>query len=284
MMRFTLAAFADEADSAIEGQIKALSDNGIRHLEIRGVDGVNISKITKEKAKSVRNMLDSHGISVWSIGSPYGKIKITDAFSSHLDSFKYGLELASLFSAENMRVFSFYVPKNEADMYADEVKQRLNAFSEAALGSGVSLCHENEKGIYGDTIDRCLDIHRSFPDIKAVFDPANFVQCGQDTKAAWELLSGYVKYLHIKDAVSDGTVVPAGKGIGNIPYLLQRYKGQVLTLEPHLSEFVGLGELEGEDKTKLNAFSYASKREAFDAAVDALTGIVSKIERRSENG
>ena len=282
MMNYTLAAFADEADSALEGQIKALSDNGIRYLEIRGVDGQNISKITKEKAKAVREMLDAHGIFVWSIGSPYGKIKITDSFSPHLDSFKYGLELASILGAENMRIFSFYTPKNEADAYRDEVGERLLAFVSAANDSAVALCHENEKGIYGDTANRCLDIHRSFPSIKSVFDPANFVQCGQDTKEAWELLSGFVKYLHIKDALPDGTVVPAGKGIGNIPYILERSKGKVLTLEPHLSEFVGLGELEDGEKTKISSYSYRTNREAFDAAVCALAEIISR--RRSENG
>lgn len=273
-MRFTLAAFADEADSRIDGQVKALSENGIRYLEIRGVDGQNISKITKEKAKSVKRILDAHGITVWSVGSPYGKTKINDDFTPHLDSFKYGLELASLLCAENMRIFSFYTPQNEEDVYRDEVMQRLDAFVSLANDSGVTLCHENEKGIYGDAAIRCLDIHRSFPSIKAVFDPANFVQCGQDTKKAWEMLSSHVKYLHIKDALSDGTVVPAGKGIGNIPYILEMYKGQFITLEPHLSDFVGLGELEGNKKTKINSFSYGSKREAFDAAVCALEKII----------
>lgn len=95
--------------------------------------------------------------------------------------------------------------------------ERLERFLEASAGSGVTLCHENEKGIYGDTAARCADIHQTLPAFKAVFDPANFIQCGQDTAEAWERLSPYVEYLHIKDALSDGTVVPAGKGIGRIP-------------------------------------------------------------------
>ncbi len=35
---YKLAAFADEADSSISGQIAAMSDNGIEFLEIRGVE------------------------------------------------------------------------------------------------------------------------------------------------------------------------------------------------------------------------------------------------------
>lgn len=51
---YKLAAFAYEADSIIVGQIKAMSENGIRYLEIRGVDGQNISDISAEKVKEVR--------------------------------------------------------------------------------------------------------------------------------------------------------------------------------------------------------------------------------------
>lgn len=51
---YKLAAFADEADSIIVGQIKAMSENGMRYLETRGVDGQNISDISAEKVKEVR--------------------------------------------------------------------------------------------------------------------------------------------------------------------------------------------------------------------------------------
>lgn len=275
-MKFKLCAFADEADKRIDGQIKAMLENGVEYLEIRGVDGENISKITLEKAAEVKDKLASNGLSVWSVGSPYGKIKIADDFAPHLDKFKYGLELADVLGAKNMRIFSFYVPHGEADKYADEVMERMDAFRSAAKGSGILLCHENEKGIYGDIADRCVRIMQAFPDIKAVFDPANFIQCGEDTKDAWEKLSPYVEYMHIKDALADGKVVPAGKGIGNIPWLLERYTGNVLTLEPHLSVFNGLEELEAGEKTATYEYKYPSARVAFDVAVSTLKEIIEK--------
>ena len=51
-------------------------------------------------------------------------------------------------------------------------------------------------------------------ELDGVFDPANFVQCGIDTIEAFELLQDRITYLHIKDALPDGSVVPAGKGHG----------------------------------------------------------------------
>ncbi len=268
-MNFRLAAFADEADGRISEQIKAMKRNGIDLLEIRGVDGENISDISKEKAKEVRKQLDDAGISVWSLGSPYGKIGICDDFAPHLDKFRYGLEVAEILGAKRIRMFSFYVHSGDEERYKDEVMSRLGQFVSAAEGSGIILCHENEKGIYGDVASRCLEIHKEYPSLKAVFDPANFIQCGQDTKEAWKLLSPYVEYMHIKDAMADGAVVPAGKGIGNLPYLINNYNGNVLTLEPHLSVFDGFDKLEGEEKTKMG-YCYPTSNEAFDAAVNAL--------------
>ena len=136
-MDFRLAAFADEADGRISEQIKAMTENGVAYLEIRGVDGENISDITIEKAKEVRKQLDDAGLAVWSLGSPYGKIGICDDFAPHLDKFKHGLEIADILGAKHIRMFSFYVPSGDEAHYKEEVFRRLEQFIFAANGSGV---------------------------------------------------------------------------------------------------------------------------------------------------
>lgn len=274
-MKYQLAAFADEAGNSIAEQIAAMQENGIQYLEIRGVNGENISELTNEKAREIRRQLDAAGISVWSLGSPYGKIGIREDFSHHLDQFKHGLELAEIFGAAHIRLFSFYVPQEDVSAYREEVIARLAQFVSAAAGSGVTLCHENEKGIYGDNALRCREIHEAFPDLKAVFDPANFIQCGQDTKAAWELLSPYAEYMHIKDALPNGMVVPAGEGAGHIPYLLSQYQGAVLTVEPHLNVFAGFDRLEAGGDAHMGKYCYDSPQMAFRAAVNALKALIS---------
>lgn len=267
-MKYRLAAFADESASDLAGQIDAMQENGVELLEIRGVDGENIDSISAEKAKIIRDMLDFSGIGVWSLGSPFGKIGIGDDFAPHLDSFKRSLETAYILGAKHIRLFSFY---GTSDI--DPVLERLSAFIKAAEGTDIVLCHENEKGIYGDTALKCLEIHKALPTLRAVFDPANFIQCGQDTKEAWELLSPYVEYMHIKDALSDGSVVPAGKGAGELPLLISEYRGEVLTVEPHLSVFDGFDKLETDQKTKMR-YTYPDPRTAFTAAVDSLKEII----------
>ena len=276
-----LFAFADEASKEMDGQIRAMLRNGLNGLEVRGVDGENVSKITLEKAKEVRKKLDDNGLVTWSIGSPIGKIKLADDFSAHLDTLRHTLEIAHILGAENLRMFSFYMPKGEDPTpYKSQVMDWLGQMVETAQGSGISLCHENEKGIYGDTADRCLEILNAFPTLKGIFDPANFVQCGDDTLRGWQLLRDRIFYLHIKDAI--GTkVVPAGMGEGNVAHIVKEFIAQggcAMTLEPHLKVFDGLKELEAPgEESVVGQFVYPDSDAAFDAACNALKTILEGI-------
>ena len=273
-------AFADEASANIDKQIKAMKENRLDGLEIRNVDSVNIAEISDSKAKEVRKKLDNACLRVWTIGSPIGKIDIEkDDFTLHTEKFKRTLELADILGAENIRLFSFFTPAENRDSYKDEVIERLGTFCEIAKGSSITLCHENEKGIYGDIPERCLEIHKALPEMKAIFDPANYVQCEVDTLKAWEMIKPYIKYLHIKDALADGSVVPAGKGIGNVEFILGDYirnGGDSVTVEPHLTVFDGLKGLEKEGDTSVvgEVYKYATAEEAFSAAVSALREIL----------
>lgn len=274
----TLAAFADEAGRSLDSQINALKRNQIDRLEIRFVDANNIADITAAQAREIHDKLASKGISVWSIGSPFGKINIKDDFDSHLDSFRRCIENAYILKANCIRLFSFYGVTTNAER--DVAMERLTAFVDAAKGSHIVLCHENEKGVYGDNAKRCLEILREIPTLKAVFDPANFVQCGQEIKEAWSLLKEYTYYLHIKDALASGKIVPAGDGIGELPYLVREFAkqgGGVMTLEPHLKIFEGLSSLETEEKTFIDHFTYPDNDTAFDAACNAIKQVVTAI-------
>lgn len=276
---FVLSAFADEAGSSLTEQISAMAENGVSGLEIRGIDGRNVTELSLAEAKEIRSRLEAQGLSVWSIGSPIGKINITDCFAPHLDLYKHTLELADVLGAKAFRLFSFFMPKEEdPEIYRDEVLERMSHFAEEARGMDLMICHENEKGIYGDIAPRCRTIYEALPDIGAIFDPANFIQSGQDTMEAWEMLGKYVKYMHIKDCYADGSVVPAGKGIGNLPVILEAFGaqgGRVLTLEPHLTVFKGLSDLEREgERSAVGGFAYPSPRAAFDAAVVSLRAII----------
>lgn len=275
-----LSAFADEAGATLAEQIAALCENKIPYIELRGVNGKNISDHTPGEAEAVAKELAANGISVYSIGSPIGKVKLNQPFEKELARFENTLNIAKATGAKCIRLFSFF-EWNTLENAEEEVIRRLSAFASLAKDSGITLCHENEKGIFGDTAERCRTLIEKVPNLASVFDPANFIQCGVNTLAAWEMLKESVQYLHIKDALSDGKVVPAGYGKGNLKTIVSDFiarGGKVATLEPHLHAFTGLSSLSGKDaETILQNHRFATNREAFDYAVKAFRELLDTI-------
>lgn len=239
----TLSGFADEISSELEEQIQVMEEESIRHIEFRGVWGKNVLDLTDEELEKVKQALEDKQMRLSAVGSPIGKIKITDPFEPHLEKFERAIHAAKFFNTPNIRIFSFYLKEGEDPVkYRDEVIRRMKELVRRAEEAGVTLLHENEKHIYGDNAERCLDLLESCssPNFRAIFDPANFVQCGVKPFAeAYPLLASYVDYIHIKDAkFADNSVTVAGLGDGQIPELLEELKSKgyagFLSLEPHL--------------------------------------------------
>ena len=274
-------AFADEASPSLAGQITAMKRNGLQGVEMRNVDGGNATDLPLARAREIRKILADEGLCVWALGSPIGKIAIdSDAagHAAHLDRFRHALEVTEALGSRRIRMFSYYIPQNDDPAaWKQAVLDRMGELLRAAEGSGILLCHENEKGIYGDNAARCAELLGAMPELHAVFDPANFVQCGQDTWEAWELLRDRIDYLHIKDALASGEVVPAGKGIGHVKEITADWiarGGDAATIEPHLRVFDGLAQLERGGERSGISQSYPTPDAAFDAACAAFRAIL----------
>lgn len=261
MNQFIVSAFADEISSDVNEQIRVLKDNNISHIEIRGLDGKNIVELTKQEAKEYKKKFDENGIKTSSIGSPIGKISIKDPFEEHLKRFKHVLELAEIFESPFIRMFSFFIDTDEDKaLHEHKVISRWKDFLKLAQSyPSITLLHENEKGIYGDTPERCLKLMEELnsKQVRLAFDPANFVQCDVEVYPhAFNVLEKYISYVHIKDAkYSNHEVTPAGHGDGKVTSVLKSllengFKGFV-SLEPHLTMFEGFAELEEENVSGL---------------------------------
>lgn len=282
MSKFVLSAFADEISPDLKTQMDELERHGINYIEMRGVNGKGLVYHTIDEVKEIKKQLDDRRFKISAVGSPIGKINIKDDFKPHLDLFKHTIEIAGILETDKIRMFSFFITKGEnpAD-YRDGVLERWNSFVESAKGTELFLLHENEKDIYGDTPERCLDLIQSMNNrhVKAIFDPANFIQCDVETyPKAYELLKEHIVYLHIKDALySDHSVMPSGMGDGKIREILESLKGSgfegFLSLEPHLGDFTGFQDLELDSDTKKMPDG-GSKQ--FAVAMEALKKILAK--------
>jgi len=265
MIRF--AAFADEACSSLEGQIAALHRNQISYLELRSLDGVNVLDISEEQAKKYAERFREEQIRVWSIGSPLGKVDISCDFEAYREKVRHICRLARIFETDKIRIFSFF----EAYESEERVFTYLSEMVNIAEEYGVRLYHENEKKIYGDTVDRVLRVCENVRGLRFIYDPVNYLESGDDVSNALERLYGITDYFHIKDiVVSTGERVPAGFGDAMIGELIDSIgtDDRVITLEPHLTVFQGFSEIDG--GSLKSRFYYTDSQEAFDAAAESL--------------
>ncbi len=284
-VKFILSAFGDEIAKDFDTQLEILEKEGIHFVEIRGAWGKNVADFDEADLARIEQALISHSIKVSAIGSPIGKIKITDPFEPELQRLERVIEIAHRLHTPYIRMFSFFIPLAEIEVhgeeafakYRPEVIRRLGEFVKLAEKHDVILLHENEKEIYGDTADHCLALFQALPSphFRMTFDPANFVQCNvRPFSEAYPKLEQFITYIHIKDAFfEDGRVVVAGAGEGEVESLLQTlsdtgYQGFV-SLEPHLSAS--------------GSFSGFSGPQLFHEAVTALKVILNYVNSEAIN-
>jgi len=265
-----LCAFSDEYGDPFQEQIEGLQKNGIKLMEIRNVDGKNIADLDAQTAQEYYEKLTQAGIAVWSIGSPLGKVDVSCDFDAYLDVVRHVCKLANIFHCSRIRMFSFFKAYDDPE----KVYKYLREMVKIGEQYGVTMCHENEKEIFGDTVERVLQIRENVPGLGLIYDPANYLQCGQDCRQAMQMLFDSTTYFHIKDVdVKTQALVPAGYGDGAIRELVSRIdRDTVLTVEPHLAVFSGYAAI---DNTEMvHKFHFPDNPSAFCAAVNALKDIL----------
>ena len=252
-MTWTLSAFADEAAQDIDGQIRATQAGGLKMIDLRNVDGHNISVLPLDHAKVVKDKLDAANISVGMFGTPLGKIDIADDFDIDVKKLDHLAKLADIFDCRKVRIFSYFNRKNNSPMYtwASESLRRLGALKEQAAALKLCLYHENEHDIFGDKVWQNETIARSLRcpgapgsqgdgiSFRCIFDFDNYNQVGEDVWAAWQRLQPFADAFHLKDSTKDCCHVPIGTGNGRAKEILadalaRGWQGH-LANEPHLS-------------------------------------------------
>jgi sugar phosphate isomerase/epimerase len=253
---WTLSGFVDEISPDFTDQCRVAAGLGLKYVEVRSAWDVNILDLKPERLTVMKETLAAQGLQVSSIGSPIGKIFIDEPFPPHLDRMRHAADVAHLFDAPYVRIFSFFLrPGADPADHRDEVIDRMRALARVAEDADLILLHENEKEIYGDVPSRCLDVVRSVgsPHLRLAWDPANFVQVGvRPYTDGYAILRPHLEYVQIKDArAADGSVVTAGKGDGEVARTIRalRHDGfhGFFSLEPHLSTGSATGGFSGPD-------------------------------------
>lgn len=277
-----MSAFADEFDQTLDIQLEELNRLGIGYIEPRGADGKDVSAVDEKTAKEMRRKLDSAGIKVSSIASPIGKVGIKTDFKVYSDFVKKAFENACILGAKNVRIFSFYLDNYKRDECREKVIENLNNILDIADKFSLTICHENEADIYGESPEECYDLVTALNSrLKTVFDMGNYVLGGYEPWSAYQLLKPHIEYFHIKDSLYTGEIVLPGVGDGKIVEILSDFysisdKPFYATLEPHLSDFPGLASL---TDVKLKFSEDSDCKTSFHNAAERFMRIVERINR-----
>src|SRR6185437_8800139 len=217
-----LSGFGDEIDDDPKVQIAVLEALGARHIEVRSAWGVNVVDFDEQQLAGLKSALDGAGFGVSAIASPIGKVDVSLPVEHEVERLGRAIAAARALGSRYIRLFSFYRGESvPVESIRDDVMVRMRALADAAEAADVVLLHENEKDIYGDTPERCLDIVESVgsPALRLAWDSANFVQIGvaHPFDDGYALLRPHLEYLQVKDARSaTGEVTPAGEGDGQV--------------------------------------------------------------------
>jgi sugar phosphate isomerase/epimerase len=240
----TISAFADEISPDLKTQMDVCESVGVHCIDVRGISDTNVSKFTLKQTRDYKKMFDDRRFTMPCVGSPLGKVRIDEPFTPHLDMLKHCCDVAQIFGAKYIRIFSFYGPEggsivNHRQQVMDNLWQMVKLAEEAQL----VLLHENEHAIYGDVPSRVKELFATIksPSFQGIFDPANFVHENlKPFDECWtQGLAELTQYFHIKDKAPDAeTCCPAGEGHGQITEILTDAKKRgfdgYMTLEPHM--------------------------------------------------
>jgi sugar phosphate isomerase/epimerase len=237
-----ISGYTDEISQDLTVALDVLAREQIQHVDLRRIWGRNVTLLDEEQVRDAQAQIAQRGFTVTAISTAVGKTQITDDFAPEVARFQRALELARLFDAPYVRVFSFYVSEEEAARYRPEALRRLRHLCELADDVGVVLIHENEEGGFcAWRPEECLAFHRELPEnFRACFEPCSFTVMGYDAyREALPLLQPYIAYWHVRDTTRGTTrYTVVGEGDTGWPQLLTSlrqngYQGY-LALEPHL--------------------------------------------------
>lgn len=251
---WTLSGFGDEIDDDPTIQAAVLQALGARHIEVRSAWGTNVVDLDDDQTSALRDVFKDRQMGVSAVASPIGKVDVSLEPELEVERLRRVIRVAHALEATNIRIFSFYRAEGVAvESIRDDVMTRMRLLADEAEREGITLLHENEKDIYGDTPERVLDLVETVgsPALRLAWDNANFVQVGvRPFTDGYAQLRPYLDYLQVKDALAaSGDVVPAGEGDGELRETLTAlrddgYSG-FASLEPHLNETHALGGFSG---------------------------------------
>ena len=249
------SGISDEAGQAIETQIRAHRELGWTHLELRCVDGVNLTLLPDDQFDRVHAAVTEAGMTVSCFSSAVANWArpITCDPQIDINDLRGAIPRMHRFGTKYIRVMSYPNDKDNPvtdKEWRDEAIRRMKTLARMAEDGGIILAHENCSGWGGLSADNSNVLlgEVNSPALKVVFDTGNPVTYGQDAWEYYQKVRNDIVYVHIKDAKKiDGVdhYTFCGDGDGCVrevvrDLLATGYDGG-FSIEPHLAAVIHTG-------------------------------------------
>ncbi|MEL7497984.1 MAG: TIM barrel protein [Planctomycetota bacterium] len=217
-----LSGFADEAanDKTLDQQFCAFAALGLKYFSIRFVDagnGIkNVMLLDDDELSFVESKMNEYGLSVSSLGSPIGKVKLIDQddgtttpyrpFDAYLrEEVPRACELTNRLGAKLIRGFSFYHPRgsNLEDHFSQAVDQ-IGKIVDVCDAHGLTYGLEVEANLVGQTGELLARVHEAVNHdaMLLIFDGGNLVTMGfseDEVVSQFKAMKPGLGWLHVKD-------------------------------------------------------------------------------------
>ncbi len=268
------SGISDESGQSIDTQIKAHQELGWEYMELRLVDGENITAISDAKFDEVCDKLAGAGMKASCFGSAIANWArpITCDPQIDINDLKQAIPRMLRLNCPFIRVMSY---PNDAENplsdneWRDEAIKRMKALATMAEDSGITLAHENCSGWGGQSAknSNILLGEVDSPALKVVFDTGNPVSYGQDSWDYYQTVFDSIVYVHIKDIRKENGedhYVYCGEGDGCVreivaDLLAHGYDGG-LSIEPHLAAIIHTGERTSSEELLYSTYTEYGRR------------------------
>lgn len=268
------SGISDEAGQPIGVQIKAHKQLGWNHLELRMIDGTNITQISDDTFDAVCEALEAAKMNVSCFGSAIANWARPITCDPQLDisDLQRAIPRMKTLGTPFIRVMSYPNDQNnpvEECAWRNEAIARMKTLAKIAEDGGITLAHENCSGWGGLSADNSNILlgEVDSPALKVVYDTGNPVSYKQDAWEYYQKVRDHIVYVHIKDAnIVDGEPVYCycGEGQGfvreTIADLLARGYDGGFSIEPHLAAVIHTGETTSDKELLYNSYTEYGRR------------------------
>jgi sugar phosphate isomerase/epimerase len=235
-----LGILTDEVSNDFQEALDWIAERGLKHVEVRTVDGKNAAVLDDAPVREVRKKVEARGLFVSAVASPLFKCALDpsrpvasgdrfgqaeEGVEAHFAKLDRVIVIAKLLGTRRIRIFSFWREKDPA-LYRADIVRHLKRAGEVARRADVLLLVENEPSCNGGFAEEVAGIVRAVnsPNVKALWDPGNEAYAGREAfPAGYGHMKDVLAHVHLKDAYirQDGTPRCVPLGSGSVPFILQ---------------------------------------------------------------